>query len=742
MDRPARQKKAINYSDFLYDCNNDKNVVTVKPRPNRKARASRKACTDSKTRKNGTIDAPAKAGNKRVSQDEKLHTRDLEAALILSQIQSTAKSEEPFGSSQGLQAAVPSTNDDPSSCNTPEDTPTVLSDCSEEGVCMENFLLELAESSEEENILEECEESEDSAEGDLLPDGKSEPTLHSPSAESSDEEWLLTANQHPGKRFKHSDSSKSSRVSALNQKKGRKTRPPSVVSPDTPKEKWNKSTDEDITPQPPVFRPSRTPGPQLNPTASYTVLQLFQLFLSTSVLQTILINTNAYGEKLKKGPKQWKDLSMNDLYSYLLLVIFMGLVKVRSLKDYWRKSDTFKIPFPAHVMSSRKFFTISSALHLSDPEVDAENVRKRGTAAFDRLCKIKPMYLQMRDACKNYFHPYQNIAIDERMVATKARNGLKQYIKGKPTKWGYKLFVLADSRCAYTWDFFIYEGTSPEISSPQNHGLSYESVMALIDEKMLGTGYKLFVDNFYTSPELFQDLLKKNIFACGTIRPSNAGYPKTITNKLPNKAPRGTHRWLREGNLLFVEWKDTKEVHMCSTIHKGTESSTVQRKVKGKDGQWKNLDLPVPECVVEYNRYMGGVDVSDALIGYYTVLHKTRKWYQSFFYHFVDIAIVNAFILHRETACAKNQKPMTQKQFREKLIEELGALVLSNFPPPPSPLPEDMRHLPGNFASHSTKGRRTCKVCQQKTPVYCKTCLVPLCFQPKRDCFSAWHELH
>jgi len=61
-------------------------------------------------------------------------------------------------------------------------------------------------------------------------------------------------------------------------------------------------------------------------------------------------------------------------------------------------------------------------------------------------------------------------------------------------KVGVQAFVLADSLNAYMWDFFIYEGKSPVAQSQQNSGLSYDSVMALVDEKILGSGYKLYVD--------------------------------------------------------------------------------------------------------------------------------------------------------------------------------------------------------------------------------------------------------
>lgn len=111
---------------------------------------------------------------------------------------------------------------------------------------------------------------------------------------------------------------------------------------------------------------------------------------------------------------------------------------------------------------------------------------------------------------------------------------------------------------------------------------------------------------------------------------------------------------------------------------------------------------------------MGGVDVSDALISYYTVLHKTKKWSHTFFYHFVDIAIVNAFLIYRNGLCKKSEAHDT-KGVQRKLIEELPGLVLPDFTSsPPSP-PQNTDYLPEYFAADSTKGRRQCRVFAQKT---------------------------
>ena len=46
------------------------------------------------------------------------------------------------------------------------------------------------------------------------------------------------------------------------------------------------------------------------------------------------------------------------------------------------------------------------------------------------------------------------------MVKSRHSSGIRQYmyIKDKPTKWGIKLWVLADSSNGYTVDFDVYIG--------------------------------------------------------------------------------------------------------------------------------------------------------------------------------------------------------------------------------------------------------------------------------------------
>ena len=144
----------------------------------------------------------------------------------------------------------------------------------------------------------------------------------------------------------------------------------------------------------------------------------------------------------------------------------------------------------------------------------------------------------IKGACKDLFQPYQHVSVDERMVASKGRSGIRQYMPDKPTKWGYKLWVIADSQTAYTYDFDVYVGAE---RVPSGHGLGYDVVMSLCST-LVDQGYHVYFDNFYTSPTLLKDLLKNKTFACGTTAANRKEFPKQLKKDLPTfkKGIRGS----------------------------------------------------------------------------------------------------------------------------------------------------------------------------------------------------------
>jgi len=74
---------------------------------------------------------------------------------------------------------------------------------------------------------------------------------------------------------------------------------------------------------------------------------------------------------------------------------------------------------------------------------------------------------------------------------------------------------------------------------------------------------------------------------------------------------------IKEDNLLFTKWMDNRVVAMSSSFHVAYDGDTVKRKQKKRDGSWEETNIPVPKPTVDYNIYMGQVDLSDQLIQYY-----------------------------------------------------------------------------------------------------------------------------
>ena len=96
--------------------------------------------------------------------------------------------------------------------------------------------------------------------------------------------------------------------------------------------------------------------------------------------------------------------------------------------------------------------------------------------------------------------PKKNVSIDESLIGYEGRGPAIQYMPNKHHhRFGFKLFCLCESESGYTYNFSIYEGKQ---SSSSEYGISHHDICTELMTRLLGQGYHLFTDNWYTAVPL------------------------------------------------------------------------------------------------------------------------------------------------------------------------------------------------------------------------------------------------
>ena len=106
-------------------------------------------------------------------------------------------------------------------------------------------------------------------------------------------------------------------------------------------------------------------------------------------------------------------------------------------------------------------------------------------------------------------------------------------------------------------------------------------------------------------------------------------------------------RWVRDAPCLALQWIDNKVVSLLTTIDNANDRIQVNRKSKTA-GQWSTKVVYQPKAISNYNKYMNAVDRSDQILATNNVLRKCMCWWKTLFFHLIDIAVVNSFILFKE----------------------------------------------------------------------------------------------
>ncbi|KAF2885692.1 hypothetical protein ILUMI_20465 [Ignelater luminosus] len=189
-------------------------------------------------------------------------------------------------------------------------------------------------------------------------------------------------------------------------------------------------------------------------------------------------------------------------------------------------------------------------------------------------------------------------------------------------------YRLCEAKAGYVWKIIVYTGKETELKDFVQ-GIDTKSltkptqIVLTLAGEILNKEHLIAMDNYYSSPELYDLLCQLKKDAIGTVRVNRKQFPKSVTQK---KLQRGETVSAFKEKLMCLKWHDKKDITMMSTIH-----SNDMIEMQTKRGDVKHNSL----VIIDYNTY--------------TIARKRlKKYYHKMFRHLVDVTMFNAFILHKK----------------------------------------------------------------------------------------------
>ncbi|KAG1683248.1 PiggyBac transposable element-derived protein 4 [Nymphon striatum] len=200
--------------------------------------------------------------------------------------------------------------------------------------------------------------------------------------------------------------------------------------------------------------------------------------------------------------------------------------------------------------------------------------------------------------------------------------------------------MLCESNSGYVWFFIACVGKETH-QDHNNFSKSSQIVMSLM-KSLLGKGHCLTTENLYTSPQLADLLLKHRTDIYGTVKQTRKEMPLELKKK---KLKEVKNISFQRGKVIVMKWKDKRDVTLLSTVYS----------LKMMECQHNNKTVLISHIADDYNNTMGRVDHVDQTLSTYPIRRKRgKKYYQKIFFHFLELAVWNSYILYKKSGSEKN----------------------------------------------------------------------------------------
>ena len=199
------------------------------------------------------------------------------------------------------------------------------------------------------------------------------------------------------------------------------------------------------------------------------------------------------------------------------------------------------------------------------------------------------------------------------MVPCFDRYSLKMSIRGKPIRFGFKIWMLCEAN-SYSYYMSIYSGRD------QGSDLEYQPLGTRVVNQMLQVvqahsnilNQEISLTNFFTSYDLLSSFGERNVRAVGTIRDNRTSrsFKSIVSFKALSKKPRSSFDYRYDCKVIVCKCNDNFVVNIASNYltHKPIHKASRMTK------QQTNATVGMPLLVKQYKQGMGGVDVMNRLL--------------------------------------------------------------------------------------------------------------------------------
>ena len=237
---------------------------------------------------------------------------------------------------------------------------------------------------------------------------------------------------------------------------------------------------------------------------SNNALDFLLMLWPESLTSLIASETNRYARQ--KNHSNWVDVTTDEIWTFLGIIVLMGIHRLPRVANYWSKDSFLGIPALQQSMSHSRFWAIWSNLHV----VDNDKIRSSGGPSR----KIKPVVDTLNETFLKHYNPGQELSVDESMVKYIGCCKGKVRMPKKPIKLGYKIWCCSCSCCGYLCTFQVYDGRpiDPETGKKTPEKGLVKRVVSDLVAPFIGMNHVVYRDNFFTSGPLVDMLLKDQIF--------------------------------------------------------------------------------------------------------------------------------------------------------------------------------------------------------------------------------------